>query len=82
MIWSDLDQKLCTYDHSTVSSTIASQFQIHCGMLPKSVLGVEMVTNRDLNLQYVVQPSYLESTPTPCMISSRLSWLKKLLKVI
>ena len=57
MIWSDLDQKLCTYDHSTGVSTIASQNWIPYGMMSKSILGVEMVTNRDPNFQYVVQRS-------------------------
>ena len=28
-------------------------------MMPKSILGVEMVKNRDPNFQYVVQRSYL-----------------------
>ena len=60
------------FDPSTVGSIIAGQFQIPCGMMPKSILGVEMVTNRDPNLKYVVQRSYLESTSILYTISFHL----------
>ncbi len=64
MIELPLIQVVKNYSIYIVGSTITSTFQLPYGMMSKSILGVEMVTNRDPNFQYVVQRLYLESTST------------------
>ena len=51
MICSDFDQKLCIFDHTTDTSTIAGTFQGLDYMMSKSILGVEMMKNRGPNVQ-------------------------------
>ena len=64
MIWSDLDQKLCVYDHCTVISIIASTFLGPCVMMPKHTLTLEMAQFRGPRLQYGAEGSHLASRPS------------------
>lgn len=64
MVWSDLDQKLCVYDHCTVISIIASTFLGPCVMMPKHILTLEMAQFRGPCLQYGAEGSHLASRPS------------------
>ena len=67
MIWGDLDQKLCIFDHFTVTSIIASTFLVPCVMMSKPILTIEMAQFRGPRLQCGAEGSHLVSTPSLCM---------------